>query len=150
MMRIPSSALSGAVLAILVGLSPLVSQAAEPVDMSAVQIQPQQQNGISYVSGGIGLDESTAMKQMQGDYNLRMTFATGPQDEYLPGVDVAIQKANGQSVLNLDDVGPYLYVKLPADQYTVVSSANGEEKRQTVAVNNSGTKSVVFHWAQMP
>lgn len=150
MTRIHFSALSGALLAMFVGLSPLASQAAEPVDGSPVQLQPQQENGITYLSGGIGLDESTAMKQMQGGYNLRMTFATGPKDEYLPGVNVAIQKANGQQVLSLNDVGPYLYVKLPADKYTVISSMNGEEKRQTVAVDGSGAKSVVFHWAQEP
>jgi hypothetical protein len=125
-------------------------QAAEPVDASAVQLEPQTQNGITYLSGGIGLDESTAMKQIHGGYNLRMTFATGPEDQYLPVDNVSIQKANGQSVLTLNDVGPYLYVRLPADQYTVVSSANGQEKRQTVAVNDSGAKTVVFHWAQVP
>ncbi|WP_343047411.1 hypothetical protein [Pseudomonas akapageensis] len=162
MTRIHSSALSGAVLGMLVTLSPAISQAAQPVDSSAVQTQPQpvdptavqlqplQQNGITYLSGGIGLDESTAMKQIRGGYNLRMTFATGPQDQYLPVDKVMIQQPNGQSVLTLNDVGPYLYVQLPPGQYTVVSTSNGQEKRQNVAVDSSGAKSVVFHWAQAP
>lgn len=149
MTRIRSLAFSGTVLAMLLGLAPMAAQAEEPVDMSAVQLQPQQQNGITYLSGGIGLDESTVMKQTQG-YNLRLTFATGPEDKYLPGVNVAIQKLNGQPVLSVNDVGPYFFVNLPPDQYMIISNSNGQEKRQNVAVDGSGVKTVVFHWAQEP
>lgn len=57
-------------------LLPGMSQAAnlEPVDSAGVQVQQQQQNGINYLSGGIGLDESKAIQQSTG-YNLHMTFA---------------------------------------------------------------------------
>ena len=43
--------------------------AEEPIDPSAVHLQPKEQNGISYLEGGIGIDESRALQQTRG-YNL--------------------------------------------------------------------------------
>nr|BFE92245.1 hypothetical protein GCM10020185_27810 [Pseudomonas brassicacearum subsp. brassicacearum] len=55
-----------------------------PIDNAGVQVQPMQQNGITYLSGGIGEDEARAIGQAQG-YNLHMTFAVGPEKQIHPG-----------------------------------------------------------------
>ncbi|HJR27115.1 MAG TPA: carboxypeptidase regulatory-like domain-containing protein, partial [Pseudomonas sp.] len=49
-------------------LLPIALNAAslEPIDSSAVQVQQQQQNGITYLSGGIGEDEAKAIQQTKG------------------------------------------------------------------------------------
>jgi len=128
-------------------LFPVLAQAAsyEPIDSAGVQAQPQQQNGITYLSGGIGLDESRAIEQAQG-YNLHMTFAVGPQNQYTADVDVVVQKAPGQAVLTLDNAGPLVYVKLPAGKYSVIATRNGEERRDTADVGSGGASNLVFHW----
>ena len=43
----------------LLSFSPVVLQAANevPIDRSAVQLEPKEQNGITYLSGGVGQDE---------------------------------------------------------------------------------------------
>ncbi len=68
------SVLSG-VIAVLLLAAPVSVRSAstsnEPIDPAGVQLEPLQQNGISYVSGGIGLDESRAIQQAKG-YNLHM------------------------------------------------------------------------------
>ena len=48
----------------------------EPIDSSGVQVQSQEQNGITYLSGGIGEDESKAIQQTTG-YNLHIHFPAG-------------------------------------------------------------------------
>jgi len=128
-------------------LFPVLAQAAsyEPIDSAGVQAQPQQQNGITYLSGGIGLDESRTIEQAQG-YNLHMTFAVGPQNQYTADVDVVVQKAPGQAVLTLDNAGPLVYVKLPAGKYSVIATRNGEERRDTADVGSGGASNLVFHW----
>jgi len=128
-------------------LLPGMSQAAnlEPVDSAGVQVQQQQQNGINYLSGGIGLDESKAIQQSTG-YNLHMTFAVGAQDQYTADVDVTIQKAPGQTVLTLTQTGPLVYVQLPPGKYTVVATRNGETRRDVTDVGSGTARNLVFHW----
>lgn len=89
-------------LALLLGLSSamLYATTEETVDSSAVQLEPQEQNGIRYLSGGIGLDESTALQQTKG-YNLHLTFSTGPANQYVSNVDLVIQTESGKPVLSL-------------------------------------------------
>jgi hypothetical protein len=145
-----SLTLSRAAFALLLAMSPLLSQAADevPIDMSAVQLAPQEQNGISYLSGGIGIDETEAIQQTKG-YNLHLTFSAGPSNEYVPNIDVVIQTLKGQTVVSMNQVGPITYVKLPADKYQIVSSRNGHEKRETIEVVGGSVRTVNFHWSDV-
>ena len=118
----------------------------EPIDSSGVQVQPQQQSGISYLSGGIGEDESKAIQQTTG-YNLHLTFSVGAENKYIPDVDVVIQKAQGQTVLTLSQAGPLVYVQLPPGKYTVVATRKGEERRDSADVGGGPARNLVFHWA---
>ncbi|MHC8374955.1 carboxypeptidase regulatory-like domain-containing protein [Pseudomonas sp. MDT1-16] len=117
----------------------------EPIDNSGVQVQRQEQNGITYLSGGIGEDESKAIQQTTG-YNLHMTFSIGPENKYVPDVDVVIQKAPGQTVLTLSQAGPLVYVQLPPGKYSVVATRNGEAKHDTTDVGSGTARNLVFHW----
>jgi len=117
-----------------------------PVDTAGVQIQPEQQNGINYLSGGIGLDESRFIQQNHG-YNLRMSFSVGPANEYIPDVDVVVQNAQGHPVLTLNQAGPLVYMQLPAGKYTVVTTLNGQERRNTVDVGNGPARELNLHWS---
>lgn len=123
----------------------LTASSLEPVDSSGVQVQRQEQNGIAYLTGGIGEDESRAIQQATG-YNLHMTFSIGPENKYIPDVDVLVQKASGQTVLTLSQAGPLVYVQLPAGKYTVVATRNGEERRDTADISSSEARNLVFHW----
>jgi hypothetical protein len=141
----------GAVMLGLLGVSPAVLQAAtvtnEPIDMSGVQLEPKQQNGITYLQGGIGLDESRAIQQVKG-YNLHMTFSAGPANEYTPDVNLAIQNMQGQSVLALSDIGPIVYVQLPPGKYLVTATRTGEVKRSDVEIKGGAVRDLVFHWSE--
>jgi hypothetical protein len=126
---------------------PAMLQAAtlDSVDSAGVQVHQQQQNGINYLSGGIGLDESKAIQQSTG-YNLHMTFAVGAQDQYTADVDVMIEKSPGQTVLTLTQTGPLVYVQLPPGKYTVVATRNGETRRDVTDVGSGTARNLVFHW----
>lgn len=117
----------------------------EPVDSTGVQIQRQEQNGITYLSGGIGEDEAKAIQQTTG-YNLHMTFTIGPEGKYVPDVELVIQSTQGQSVLTLSQAGPLVYVQLPAGKYTVVATRHGEAKRDTTDVGKDNVRNLVFNW----
>lgn len=143
-------AFTTALAALLVAWPAQHAQAAqyqEPIDMSGVKLQPQEQNGVSYVSGGIGIDESRAIQQVQG-YNLHLTFSTGPENKYVPDVDLAIQGGQGQTLLQLSQVGPMVYVKLPPGHYNLVASRNGVQQLGAVNLVPGQTGTVNLHWPQ--
>jgi len=117
----------------------------DPVDPSGVHLQQQQQNGIAYLSGGIGIDESCAIQQTHG-YNLRLTFSVGTDNKYDSGAKVSIRTAQGKELLSLDDVGPVLLVQLPAGKYVVVAQLNGHEWRNNFDVKNNKTLALNAHW----
>ncbi|MDB6143088.1 MAG: hypothetical protein JWP80_2132 [Pseudomonas sp.] len=150
-MTIHSLRLSSTVFALLLGMSSLLSQAADevPIDMSAVQLVPQQQNGITYLSGGIGIDETEAIKQEKG-YTLHLTFSTGSSNEYIPNIDVVIQKPNGDVVVSMNQIGPIAYVKLPAGSYVIISSKDGKKKEEKVVVDGNSVRTVNVHWSDEP
>lgn len=143
-------AFTTALAALLVAWPAQHAQAAqyqEPIDMSGVKLQPQEQNGVSYVSGGIGIDESRAIQQVQG-YNLHLTFSTGPENKYVPDVDLAIHGGQGQTLLQLSQVGPMVYVKLPPGHYNLVASRNGVQQLGAVNLVPGQTGTVNLHWPQ--
>lgn len=145
MKRVLSFLLPIAAVAALVFPAMLQAANLDPIDSAGVQVQQQQQNGINYLSGGIGLDESKAIQQASG-YNLHMTFAVGAQDQYTADVDVVIQKSPGQTVLTLTQTGPLVYVQLPPGKYTVVATRNGETRRDVTDVGSGTARNLVFHW----
>ncbi|WP_097306037.1 hypothetical protein [Pseudomonas chlororaphis] len=144
------AAVSGVIAAVLL-VAPLAAQAAtpsnEPIDPAGVQLEPKQQNGIAYVAGGIGLDESRALLQTKG-YNLHMTFSVGPENKYTSDVDLAIQNPQGQSVLTLNQVGPIVFVQLPAGKYQVVATRGGHAEHSTVDTTAAGVRDLNLHWSE--
>lgn len=151
MNRYQNSLLNGLALALALScVAPAVvaqPSAEEPIDMSAVHLQPKEQNGISYLEGGIGIDESRALQQTRG-YNLQITLSSGPDNKYQSGAELRIESANGQPVLTLQDVGPMLYAKVPAGHYQVVASLNGQQMRQQVLIDGTAPVKVNLHWPE--
>ena len=146
MNTIHSQQYSALMLGLLLGLAPLALHAedAMPATMPAANLQIQQQNGIAYLSGGIGQDESQAIKQSAG-YNLHMAFSEG-SGQYVVGVDVDIRSSKGQPVLSLQQVGPLLYADLPAGSYRVDASYMGMRQQRNVQLGRNGSRSLNFNW----
>ena len=73
---------------LVLGLSgPLLADAA---DSSAPILQPVTEGGITYVSGGNGLEERQALNEASGDYNLKLVFAEKGSGSYLADIKLSI------------------------------------------------------------
>ncbi len=114
---------------------------------SAGEMQPTTENGITYMCGGVGLDESTAMKQAAKDYDLMSTFAA--QDgSYLADVEVELLGKDGAAILQTTCDGPILLLKLPrAGSYRMRATVNGHAQTKAVSLGHGrGTRRLVFVW----
>ena len=106
---------------------------------------PQQQNGITYINGGVGQEEQTALKSQRADYNLLLTFASKQSGAYRSDVQLDITDAKGTNLLSVANAGPMLYAKLPPGTYRVSAAAEGKTFKRTVKVG-SAPKEIILHW----
>lgn len=105
-----------------------------------------QRNGdIAYVSGGVGSDESAALKRAEHQWPLALRF-TGPGADYLADVHVRIVGAHDTEVLKADSRGPYMLVKLPPGRYTVHARYKDDDQSRQVTVGSEPGARAEFHW----
>ena len=101
---------------------------------------------VSYITGGIGLDESTAIKAAEKDFTLSLLFAQTKRGEYLSDVKVSIKDKAGKTVLETVSGGPMLLAKLPAGFYKVSADHEGTVLVKTVRVEPKGVARAAFVW----
>ncbi|MES2208253.1 MAG: carboxypeptidase regulatory-like domain-containing protein [Pseudomonadota bacterium] len=116
------------------------------VNESVNLVSPKSQNGIDYLSGGIGDEELAAIKQAARDYNLHLTFSEGRSNAYTSDIRLTINRVRGKNLLSLEQVGPLVYIKLPAGQYDITADLEGRAQKRRVTVGSKASKNVQFHW----
>ena len=116
-----------------------------PAAVLAATLTPQQQNGITYINGGVGEEEQGAMKAQRADYNLLLTFASKQSGAYRSDVQLDIADAKGNSLVSAANTGPMFYAKLPPGTYHVSAAAEGKTFKRTVKVGKA-PKEIILHW----
>jgi hypothetical protein len=114
-----------------------------------VSLPPLQHAGkVAYLSGGIGIDESTAIKHEMGKYSLVLEFAghTGHGNDYLADIPVQITDANGKTILSTVSNGPFLLISLPDGHYSVTATYKGQPAKRSVNVRGGSSSRAVFVW----
>jgi hypothetical protein len=114
-------------------------------DMEALP-EAQTQNGITYLSGGIGLDESEAMKAAAKDYTLMITCSVQPTGKYLADVKVNITDKSGSPMLETVIDGPMLLVQLAPGQYRISAENDGVTMNRTVDIGSEHPTRVNLSW----
>ena len=108
------------------------------------------QGSVTYVSGGIGKDESDAMKQAASRYSLsiEMSSPAGPRAEYVADVKIDIRDQRGATVLSTTSDGPFLLANLPPGRYTVSAARNGKSQQRDIVVGSGARPSVKFSFPE--
>jgi hypothetical protein len=109
----------------------------------------QTQGGTEYVSGGFGLDESTAFKQAMSQFPLAMTFASQVDGKaaYAADVQVVIRNENDANVLNVASEGPFLLVKLDPGNYQVFATYDNQTQSRKITIKPAGGSTrLTFEW----
>lgn len=117
------------------------------VAQDALQDLPEvmRQGDVTYMTGGVGLEERDAMKTVAKDYNLYISNAN-KYGKFTADVTVVIKDKNGKEVFTSNEVGPLLYVKLPAGSYTIEAKSGDEGMTRKVSVGEKKGTNVHFVW----
>jgi len=103
-------------------------------------------NGITFLSGGIGHEEASALKAEAKNYPLSLLFTAGPRHAFVSKVKVTIKDKAGKVVLDSTSDGPIMLVKLPAGEYRIDAVQGDASLQRRVHVAAQGGKHVAFHW----
>lgn len=114
-----------------------------PVDSARPTVQ--QTNGVSYITGGFGLDESEALKAAIPEYSVAMVFSEA-SGAYVADVPVNIKGTGGGASLDVTARGPYLLMNLPNGQYTATATYQGRELTRRFSVQGNKGQRVGFAW----
>lgn len=101
-----------------------------------------------YITGGFGLDESTAIKAVMPNYSLVLTFASTDKGRaaYVSRVQVVVRDQNDATVLNIESQGPFVLAQVPAGSYKVFATYKNKTQSRTVTVSNNSSSRLVFDW----
>jgi hypothetical protein len=107
----------------------------------------QHEGTVSYLTGGVGLDEAQAMKQQAVHYPLALEFVeqAGQRGEYSAGEQVQIRNASGKTVLSATAGGPFMLVNLPDGRYRVSAVDDGHREVRNVTLSGKHDR-VAFVW----
>lgn len=107
--------------------------------------EPHQQGDVTYVSGGIGSDETDALALVKKDYNLYLT-STDVTGHYLGGSRILISNAAQGVLVDVVAQGPLFYAHLPNGRYHIESFNGTASKKQSVVIGHGKASRVHFSW----
>ena len=119
-----------------------------PLHAEESAIQPQTQGEVTFVSGGVGIDERNELDAIRANYNLSLLFSVQGTGDYLSDVKIRITDLKGNVFLETVSDGPKLFAKLPPGRYIVTVDLNGEKYHKTVSVRGKQNTSLSFAWSQ--
>ncbi|WP_338618988.1 carboxypeptidase-like regulatory domain-containing protein [Pigmentiphaga sp. CHJ604] len=125
--------------------APLAFALAAAWPLAGQAIDRGEQNGVAYATGGVGQDESSAMRGMAKDYSLRM-LAAAKSGEYVADVRVTIRDSGGAEVLSVTTQGPYLLARLAPGAYRIDAEYGSAKQSRQVRIPASGRADVSFYF----
>jgi len=119
---------------------------------AAGALPPEHQAGeVTYLSGGIGLQEALAITHVAKDYPLELVFVqkAGERNQYLADMPVTIKDQQGKVVFEGRSEGPYFLARLPEGHYVISTNWEDWSFSRKVSVGKQPQR-VVFEWRRTP
>ncbi len=111
-------------------------------------VQPQTQGDVTFMTGGVGIEERDTLNATRPDYNFSLLFYIQGTGKYLSDVAVRITDLAGNVFLETVSDGPELFAKLPSGRYIVTVAFYGTTYHKIVSVGRRRNVSLSFTWPQ--
>jgi hypothetical protein len=114
---------------------------------STPQFLPQvmHQEGISYTSGGYGLNERGALEATAKKYDLIISNAD-KKGEFTAGTKFVITNKGNHKTLTVKDTGPLFYAKLPAGTYVIKAVNDDRKVERTISIMSKKQDKIHLIW----
>ena len=108
----------------------------------------QYSQGISYISGGVGEEESQAIltESKQWPLLLELSQLENGRGVWIFGAKIKILNAMNQVIFDAQADGPYILINLTAGQYQIEASYQGSIQKKSVLIQGSGLQKLAIFW----
>jgi hypothetical protein len=109
----------------------------------------QSQGQTDFMTGGIGLDESEAIKKEGSSWPLMLELAQSGKAhaEYLSDVQITIRDKAGNTVLDVISEGPFVLAKLPPGKYSLDATYESATLHRELNLQKGKNKQILLFWS---
>ena len=108
----------------------------------------QYSQGISYISGGVGEEESKAIlaEAKQWPLLLELSQLENGRGIWIFGAKIKILNSQNKVMFDAQADGPYILVNLNAGQYQIEASYQGVTQKRAVSIQASAPQKLAIFW----
>jgi hypothetical protein len=108
----------------------------------------QYSQGIAYVSGGVGAEESQAIldEAKQWPLLLELSQLERGRGVWIFGAMIQIQDAQNQIIFEASANGPFILINLPAGDYQLAASYQGVVQKRSINLKLSASQKINLFW----
>ena len=117
---------------------------AQPVD------RVQEQNGVTFVSGGIGEDSRNDLIAREKSYNFKLITTLEGSGSFVTGARVMLATARGDKLVEHVTEGPIMLASLPTGGYAVIASFRGITHTRKFQVRADRLHTEYLRWPADP
>ena len=110
--------------------------------------ETQYSQGISYITGGVGEEESTAIlaEAKQWPLLLELSQLENGRGVWIFGSQIKILNAKNTVVFDAKADGPYMLINLTAGDYAIQASYQGVEQKRSISVKAGQSQKISIFW----
>lgn len=108
----------------------------------------QYSQGISYITGGVGESESTAIlaEAKQWPLLLEMSQIQNGRGVWIFGASIKIINSTKQVIFDAQAEGPYMLINLAAGDYALEASYEGVVQKRSVSIRPDSSQKISLFW----
>lgn len=107
----------------------------------------QHSNGISYISGGVGEEETTILAEAkQWPLLLELSQIENGRGVWIFGVRIKILNGKKQLLFDAQADGPYMLINLDAGEYVIDASYQGVSQQRFISIKANSSQKISLFW----
>ena len=110
--------------------------------------EAQRSQGVSYIAGGVGEEESTAIlaEAKQWPLLLELSQLENGRGVWIFGSQIKIANTKGAMIFDAKADGPYMLVNLDAGDYVIQASYQGVEQKRAISIKAGQPQKISIFW----
>ena len=110
--------------------------------------ETQHSQGISYITGGVGQEETVAIlaEAKQWPLTLELSQIENGRGVWIFGATIKITNSKKQSIFDAQADGPYMLINLESGDYVLEASYQGVAQKRALSINAGSPQKISIFW----